>query len=169
MAGPDASAVQLRDGGWISVRPISRTDAKGILELHGRLSDRTRYLRFFSAYPRMPERDLRRFVTVDHRDREAYVALLDGELIAVGRYERVAPGSVDAEVAFLVDDPQQGRGVAPVLLARLASAARAVGLRRFVADVLPGNNAMLKVFGGTGAEVESTYADGIVHVTFPIT
>lgn len=167
MAG--ASEVRLADGGWVTVRPILRTDADGIRDLHGRLSDRTRYLRFFSAYPRMPERDLRRFVTVDHRDREAYVALLDGDLIAVGRYERMAPGSTDAEVAFLVDDAQQGRGIAPVLLSRLIEAARLVGLRRFLADVLPGNNAMLKVFTGTGLDVESTYGDGVVHVAFPIT
>jgi RimJ/RimL family protein N-acetyltransferase len=162
------SEVRLRDGGWASVRPISRTDAKGILELHGRLSDRTRYLRFFSAYPRMSQADLRRFVTVDHSDREAFVALIEGQLIAVGRYERMSAASTDAEVAFLVDDPQQGRGIAPVLLARLVEAARAVGIHQFIAEVLPGNNPMLKVFAGSGFAVESTFGDGLVHVRFPI-
>jgi RimJ/RimL family protein N-acetyltransferase len=163
-----ASDVQLSDGGRISVRPISRTDAKGILELHGRLSDRTRYLRFFSAYPRMSTADLRRFTTVDHRDREAFVALLAGDLIAVARYERLKHDGRDAEVAFLVDDAHQGRGIAPVLLSRLVAAARAVSIRRFVAEVLPGNNAMLKVFTGSGFAIETTYGDGVVHVTFPI-
>ncbi len=163
-----ASDAQLPDGGRISVRPISRTDADGILHLHGRLSDRSRYLRFFSAYPRMSAADLRRFTTVDHHDREAFVALLGDELIAVARYERLREDGRDAEVAFLVDDAHQGRGIAPLLLDRLVVAARAVGVRRFVAEVLPGNNAMLKVFAASGFAVKTTYGDGVVHVTFPI-
>ncbi|HEY7275405.1 MAG TPA: GNAT family N-acetyltransferase, partial [Trebonia sp.] len=139
-----------------------------LVALHGRFSERTRYLRFFGAYPRIPSRDLRRFANVDHRDREAFVALADGDIIAVGRYERLAPGGPAAEVAFVVEDAHQGRGIAPVLLDHLMSVARDVGIERFVADVLPGNSAMLQVFAAAGHPVESRLAEGVIHLEFPI-
>jgi RimJ/RimL family protein N-acetyltransferase len=160
--------VELRDGGWINVRPIEPSDADGILDLHARMSERTRYYRFFGAYPRMSQTDQRRFVTVDHHDREALVAVLDNDLIAVTRYERLPGAGTDAEVAFVVADAHQRRGIAPVLLQRLVLAAREEGVARFVADVLPGNAPMMRVFAGAGFEIEHEYADGVIHVTFPI-
>ena len=59
--------------------------------------------RYFSAHPRLSEFELERFTTVDHHDREALVAVVDGEIIGVARYERtMAP--TDAEVAFVIAD-----------------------------------------------------------------
>lgn len=156
--------IVLSDGGRIHIRPIEPEDADGIVALHSRFSERTRYMRFFSAYPRIPDRDLARFVNVDHRDREALVATIGGVIIAVGRYERLQPGEPVAEVAFAVEDLQQGRGIAPILLGLLADAARPVGINRFVAEVLPSNGAMLRVFGRAGYEIVQEYADGVVHV-----
>ncbi|GIF36080.1 GNAT family N-acetyltransferase [Actinoplanes xinjiangensis] len=138
------------------------------MDFHSRMSDRTRYLRYFSPYPRIPERDLQRFVNVDHRDREAFVTLADGRITAVGRYERLGPDSPEAEVAFVVEDALQGRGIGSVLLEHLADAARENGITRFVAEVLPENNGMLRVFGDTGYQVQRRYADGVVHLSFPI-
>jgi RimJ/RimL family protein N-acetyltransferase len=160
--------VQLRDGERIEVRPIAVSDARGIVELHGRLSDRARYMRFFSTYPRISPADLRRFVTVDHHDREALVALVDGAIVAVGRYERLAPDGDDAEVAFVVDDAHQRRGIAPILLGGLVEAGRAVGLRRFVAEVLPANTSMIKMFSSSGYAPTFEYGNGVVHVSFAI-
>src|SRR4051812_19099348 len=65
--------VLLADGSTVHLRPIRPEDAGAIVALHSRFSVRTRYLRYFSPYPRIPERDLARFVNVDHRDREALV------------------------------------------------------------------------------------------------
>ncbi len=93
---------------------------------------------------------------------------LGDDLIAVGRYERLGPGAPDAEVAFVVEDAHQGRGVGSILIEHLASAARAAGLERFVAEVLPENGTMLRVFGDAGFQVSREYADGVVHLTFPI-
>jgi RimJ/RimL family protein N-acetyltransferase len=160
--------VQLHDGGWIHVRPIQPSDAVGILDLHARMSERTRYYRFFSAYPRMSPADQQRFVTVDHRDREALVAVLENDLIAVARYERLPGSGLDAEVAFVVADKHQRRGIAPVLLQRLVLAAREEGVARFTAEVLPGNAPMLRVFAGAGFEIKQGYADGVIHVEFAI-
>lgn len=132
------------------------------------MSDRTRYLRYFSPYPRIPERDLQRFVNVDHRDREAFVTVADGKITSVGRYERLGPDSPEAEVAFVVEDALQGRGIGSVLLEHLADAARDHGITRFVAEVLPENGGMLRVFGDSGYQVQRRYADGVVHLSFPI-
>lgn len=163
-----AAKIQLRDGGWITVRPIVPEDADGILKLHTRLSERTRYFRYFAAYPRIPPGDLQRFVNVNHYDREALVAELDGDLIAVARYERLPLSETDAEVAFVVVDEHQRRGIAPLLLGMLVERARTNDVERFVAEVLPQNGPMMKVFLRAGFEVESEYADGVIHVAFGI-
>jgi acyl-CoA synthetase (NDP forming)/GNAT superfamily N-acetyltransferase len=160
--------VLLSDGSAAHLRPIRPEDAPAIVDFHSRMSDRTRYLRYFSPYPRIPERDLQRFVNVDHRDREAFVTVADGRITAVGRYERLGPDSPEAEVAFVVEDALQGRGIGSVLLEHLAAAARENGIARFVAEVLPENNGMLRVFGDTGYQVQRRYADGVVHLSFPI-
>src|SRR5689334_449286 len=136
--------------------------------MHSKFSERTRYLRYFSPYPRIPPRDLERFVNVDHHDREAFVVAAGADLIAVGRYERLGAGAPEAEVAFVVADEYQGRGIGSVLLEHLAAAAREVGIERFVAEVLPQNAKMLNVFADAGYEVDRRYADGVVHLVFPV-
>ncbi|MGX6602559.1 bifunctional acetate--CoA ligase family protein/GNAT family N-acetyltransferase [Micromonosporaceae bacterium Da 78-11] len=160
--------VLLSDGSAAHLRQIRPEDAPAIVELHSRMSDRTRYLRYFSPYPRIPERDLQRFVNVDHHDREAFVIVAGPRIMAVGRYERLGPDSPEAEVAFVVEDAHQGRGIGSVLLEHLADAARANGLTGFVAEVLPENSSMLRVFSDFGYQVQRKYADGVVHLGFPI-
>src|SRR3954452_962619 len=132
------------------------------------MSDRTRYLRYFSPYPRIPERDLARFVNVDHHDREAFVIVSGSRIMAGGRYERLGPDSPDAEVSLVVEDAHQGRGIGSVLLEHLADAARENGITRFVAEVLPENGGMLRVFSDFGYLIQRRYADGVVHLEFPI-
>ncbi|GAB7043124.1 MULTISPECIES: bifunctional acetate--CoA ligase family protein/GNAT family N-acetyltransferase [Catenuloplanes] len=160
--------VLLSDGTTAHLRQIRPADAPAIVAMHSRFSERTRYLRYFSPYPRIPERDLRRFVTVDHHDREALVLTSGGEIFAVGRYERLGADSPEAEVAFVVEDAHQGRGIGSVLLEHLAAAARQEGITRFVAEVLPANGAMLRVFADAGYSIQRKYEDGVVHLTFPI-
>jgi acyl-CoA synthetase (NDP forming)/GNAT superfamily N-acetyltransferase len=160
--------VLLTDGSTAHLRQIRPEDAPAIVAFHSRMSDRTRYLRYFSPYPRIPERDLARFVNVDHRDREAFVIVSGPLIMAVGRYERLGPDSPEAEVAFVVEDAHQGRGIGSVLLEHLAEAAREQGIDRFVAEVLPQNGGMLRVFSDFGYEVQRKYADGVVHLSFPI-
>ncbi|MEN3306535.1 MAG: hypothetical protein V7603_2737 [Micromonosporaceae bacterium] len=160
--------VLLSDGTSAHMRPIRPPDADSIVAMHSRFSERTRYLRYFSPYPRIPERDLARFVNVDHHDREALVIELGDRLIAVGRYDRLGPEADEAEVAFVVEDAYQGKGIGSILLEHLAAAAAGAGLTRFVAEVLPVNGPMLRVFADAGYQVQRQYADGVVHLTFPI-
>ncbi|MDT7592562.1 MAG: hypothetical protein QOH45_2093, partial [Pseudonocardiales bacterium] len=133
------------DGGVVHLRPIRPTDADALVEFHAQLSPRTRYLRYFGAYPRIPPRDLVRFTVVDHHDQVAFVGLLGSEIVAVGRYVRLDE-SLSAEVAFVVRDDHQGRGLGSILLEHLAAAARESGLRRFEAEVLAENHQMVRVF-----------------------
>jgi acyl-CoA synthetase (NDP forming)/GNAT superfamily N-acetyltransferase len=155
------------DGGTVHLRPICPEDADGINGLMERSSDQTRYYRFFGPMRRLSERDLHRFTHVDHVDRVAFVVLLGDQIVAVGRYDRY-PDTDDAEVAFLVEDAHQGRGLGSVLLEHLAAAARERGITRFVAEVLAQNSRMVRVFQDAGYKSERSYEDGVVHLTFPI-
>jgi acyl-CoA synthetase (NDP forming)/RimJ/RimL family protein N-acetyltransferase len=157
----------LSDGGTVHLRPIVPSDAQALLDFHGRLSERTRYLRYFGPYPHIPPRDLHRFSTVDHHDRVAFVALLGDDIIAVARYERI-DGGPSAEVAFVVEDSHQNRGLAPILLEHLAAAARERGLARFVAEVLAENAAMLGVFRAAGYQLTREIEEGVFHLEFAI-
>ncbi|HET8583279.1 MAG TPA: GNAT family N-acetyltransferase, partial [Jatrophihabitans sp.] len=162
-----AADVVVADGGTVHLRPIRPSDADALVAFHAGLSQRTRYLRYFSAYPRIPERDLHRFTHVDHHDRVAFVAVLAGEIIAVGRYERQA-GTDEAEVAFVVADAHQGRGIGSVLLEHLAAAAREVGIRRFMAVVLAENANMIRVFKDAGYETTRQVEYGEVTLEFDV-
>ena len=71
------------DGGIVHLRPILPADSDDLLAFHSKLSDRTRYLRYFGPYPRISARDLERFTVVDHRTRVAFLALLGDEIVAV--------------------------------------------------------------------------------------
>ncbi|MBO0610677.1 bifunctional acetate--CoA ligase family protein/GNAT family N-acetyltransferase [Myceligenerans salitolerans] len=164
--------VVLRDGSTTHLRPIRPDDADALQRFHMAQSERSVYLRFFAALNRIPERMLRQFVTVDHTDRVALVAvrpaseLSDGEeILGVARFDVVpGPGPRTAEVAFNIADSVQGRGLGSVLLEHVADAARERGVRRFVAEVLPQNRAMLGVFREAGYAVEQHLDDGFVHV-----
>ncbi len=97
----------------------------------------------------------------------ALVAELGDEIVAVARYDR-PPDADMAEVAFTVQDDQQGRGLATIMLEHLAAVARTHGIHRFTAETLPDNRKMLGVFRDAGFQVVREFADGVVHVTFPI-
>jgi acyl-CoA synthetase (NDP forming)/RimJ/RimL family protein N-acetyltransferase len=155
------------DGGTVHLRPICPEDADALVGLMDRSSDQTRYYRFFGPMKKLSDRDLHRFTHVDHVDRVAFVVLLGDQVIAVGRFDRY-PGTDDAEIAFLVEDAHQGRGLGSVLLEHLAAAARERGIKRFVAEVLAQNSKMVRVFQDAGYQATREYEDGVVHLTFPI-
>jgi len=133
--------VLLRDGRTAHLRPIRPEDAELMVDFYGRVSDESKYFRFFSPMPKLSDKDVHRFTHVDHNERVALVVELGGLMIAVGRYDVVRDG--EAEVAFLVEDKHQGRGIAQLLLEHLAQAGRERGVERFVAEVLPDNQKMI--------------------------
>lgn len=159
--------VVVADGGTVHVRPIRPDDADRLRALHQRLSAETIYLRFFSPIPTLSDSMVERFVNVDYLDRLALVAQLGDDIISVARYDRL-PGTDQAEVAFVVDDAHQGRGLGTLLLEHLAAAARENGIAQFVAETLPGNNRMLRVFRDAGFGDERRMSGGVIRVSFRI-
>jgi len=158
--------VLLADGGVAHLRPIRPSDADKLTAFYERVSPESKYLRFFTPYPRLSDRDVKRFTEVDYVDRVAFIVTLGDDMIAVGRYDRIEDDH--AEVAFLIEDAHQGRGIAQLLLEHLAEAARERGITRFVADVLPENRRMVKVFADAGYRVSKGIEDGVLEVEFPI-
>ncbi|MFJ8201446.1 GNAT family N-acetyltransferase [Streptomyces sp. NPDC096152] len=167
--------VVLRDGGTARIRPITVDDADRLVSFYEQVSDESKYYRFFAPYPRLSAKDVRRFTHHDFVDRVGLAATVGGEFIATVRYDRIgadgmaATGPSDeAEVAFLVQDAHQGRGVASALLEHIAAVARERGIRRFTAEVLPANNKMIKVFTDAGYTQKRSFEDGVVHLEFGI-
>ncbi|MFI6866779.1 GNAT family N-acetyltransferase [Nocardia sp. NPDC050406] len=158
------------DGGVVRLRPITPDDAEAMQEFHNRLSDRTRYLRYFGPYPRMTPKDLYRTTHVDYHDRVGLVIELGDDIIAVGRYEFLSERGLPraAEVAFVVADGHQGRGLGSILLEHLAGAAAENDIETFVAEVLAENNAMVQVFRDAGYQVQRSRDGSVLHLEFAI-
>jgi len=152
--------------GTVRVRPIRPGDGPALIAFHEGLSPQSQYLRFFHAHPHLSTGEVDRFTHVDYDRRMALVLEQDGCLIGVGRYDRLEDD--EAEVAFVVADRYQNHGLGGLLLHRLADAARARGLTRFVAETLPGNQRMLAVFRESGLGARSTFDGDVVRVAFPI-
>ncbi|MFJ7960098.1 GNAT family N-acetyltransferase [Streptomyces sp. NPDC096319] len=163
--------VVLRDGGTARIRPITADDADRLVSFYEQVSDESKYYRFFAPYPRLSAKDVHRFTHHDFVDRVGLAATVGGEFIATVRYDRIddrgLPASApadEAEVAFLVQDAHQGRGVASALLEHIAAVARERDIRRFAAEVLPANNKMIKVFTDAGYTQKRSFEDGSVRL-----
>jgi acetyl coenzyme A synthetase (ADP forming)-like protein len=161
------SDVVLADGGTVHVRPIEPGDAPALVAFHEGLSPDTVHARFFSAKPKLTPAEVERFTHVDNVTRVALVAELGERLIGVARYEGMADAR-EAEVAFVVADEHQGRGIGTVLLEHLAAAARERGITRFVAEALASNRRMLEVFAAAGFDEQRSYSAGTVRVELAI-
>jgi len=158
--------VILRDGRVCHIRPIRAEDHDALAAFHDGLSAETVYYRFFAPYPKLSERDLERFTRVDYVDRVALVAVAAGQIIGVGRYDRI--DRAEAEVAFVISDYHQGRGLGSILLEHIAAAARERGITRFVAEVLPTNRRMLATFEEAGYRPTQAMDEGVVKLHFDI-
>ncbi|WP_228002065.1 bifunctional acetate--CoA ligase family protein/GNAT family N-acetyltransferase [Nocardia australiensis] len=158
------------DGGVVRLRPITPDDADRLQEFHTSLSDRSRYLRYFGPYPRISPKDMYRSTHVDHHDRVGLLLVLGDAIIAVGRYELLADrnGPRAAEVAFVVADEHQGRGLGSILLEHLAGAAAENDIETFVAEVLAENTVMVTVFRDAGYQIERSRDGSVLHLEFAI-
>lgn len=161
--------LELNDGAALRLRPIRPDDEPRLVELFHRLSPRTVYQRFFRAYDRLPDHWYHRFAHVDYRTRLALVAEqheAGGPLLhAVARYE---PGEADGttEIAIVVEDAWQHRGLGTLLLDALLAAAEARGLHRFTADVLADNRPMLRVLTRLGHIGRHDLEAGVLTIEF---
>ncbi|HKA23196.1 MAG TPA: GNAT family N-acetyltransferase [Blastocatellia bacterium] len=163
------SDILLRDGSTLHLRPIRAEDAAGLIAFHKRLSPRSIYFRFFSPLPELDEERAKTLATVNYHDTFALVGELGGRLVGVARYYRDEKAHDRAEVAFLIEDALQGRGIATRMLERLAEIAREKGITTFDAYVLGDNRKMMDVFLHTGFAVRRRLDGGVFEVSFSIT
>ena len=134
---------------------------------HSRLSAESIRLRFFTAHPTLSDTEIRRLTHLSGPDDLALVALRGGDIVAIAQYDR-SPESEEAEVAFVVDDAYQGRGLSTLLLERLASEGRRFGIRRFVAHTLWENRAMIGVLHDAGFTHRFSHDEAVVTVVLDI-
>jgi len=172
--------IVLRDGSTVHVRPVRPDDMTAIRTFLDDVSDESISFRFFGAV------DLdwvtRWAVNVDYADRFALVAETGSprRVIAHAAYIRLGPTPMPArergtgqgangraEVAFLVADAWQGRGISTILLAQLADVAQQHGIATFEAQVLPANHRMIEVFRLSGFPVELHSTPGSIDIELP--
>jgi GNAT superfamily N-acetyltransferase len=147
----------------VVIRSIRPDDARGLQAFHARLSDDTVRNRFFGPHRVLADAEVHRFTSVVRETEVALVATVDEEIVAVGRYIRLGMDDA-AEVAFVVQDGYHGHGIGTALLTLLARIAWDDGIRRFIADTLATNRAMLDVFMQTpqAVTVMNTRREGSV-------
>jgi len=159
--------VVVTTGESFHLRPIRADDAQGLDAFHQRLTRDSIYRRYFSLHPVLSDAEVAHLTQVDFTDRLAFV-VEDGDLlIAVGRYDRF-PSSNSAEVAFVVSDDYQHRGIGLSLLEKLADAAWPMGITTFIAETQADNRYMMSVFQDSGFEVHAHMEDEVISVRFNI-
>jgi acetyl coenzyme A synthetase (ADP forming)-like protein len=165
------TAVILKDGSALRLRPIRRDDEDKLLTLFYRLSTHTIYLRFHHVMTHLSREEVRRFCTVDYENTFALVATIgegaEEKIIAVGRYYRL-PRIDTAELALVVEDAYQEKGIGTHLLEQLAGVAKEKGIRHFEAEVLVENQPMLKMLKDSGFELAQELEMGVYRLVMPI-
>ena len=171
MDAANYSAVeQLRNGRTIEIRSLKPDDRDALLAATTRASTQSMFRRFFAAKRAFSEQEIAFFTNIDFIAHVALVAVTqeNGQAAIVGgaRYIVTQPGT--AEVAFTVIDAHQGQGLGAALMRHLVAIARAAGLREFIAEVLPDNLRMLKVFEKAGLPRATKHEGSVVHVVLQL-
>jgi GNAT superfamily N-acetyltransferase len=156
----------LRDGRRVEIRALRPDDRGDLIAAVGRSSAQSLYRRFFAVKRSFTESEIDYFLSVDFVDHVALVAVVAEHgppMIAGGaRYVVVQPSK--AEVAFAVVDQYQGQGLGAALMHHLAAIARGAGLKELIAEVLPDNVPMLRVFEKSGFPLSIKREPQVVHV-----
>jgi acetyltransferase len=160
--------VTLPDQRQLCIRPLRPDEEGPVRELDARLSSRTRYLRFLSPLPALPESLLRLLASVDYRRRVSLVAEVDAngrrEVIALGSFGGLDNGT--AEVALVVSDAWQRQGIGTILARQVMRAAEDRGFANFVAHVFWDNTVIRRLLTRVGHVVSSRTSLGVAEITF---
>lgn len=163
------SDVEANDGTRLRLRPLRVTDEQKLTDLFYSLSNDTIYRRWMTAKKRLPHRDALYYLDIDYQNAMAIVLETceerrEPEMIGVGRYH-LDRATNYAEVAFLIRDAWQGKGLGTLLLQQLIRIARDKGIAGFTASVLATNRGMLHVFHRAGLEMTTRLEDGVYELT----
>jgi len=161
--------VTLRDERTVVLRPIDRSDAPRLIDLHNQLSFESQYYRFFGPKPRLSQAEAEYLADVDFHKRFALVAEAvgseDKEIVGVGRFDVNEPGS--AEAAIVIRDDYQHVGLGTAMLQRMREIGRGAGLKAFSAEVLAENTRMIELLGTGGVDITPAQ-EGVVRVSAPL-
>jgi RimJ/RimL family protein N-acetyltransferase len=161
---------RLRDGRQITIRSLRPDDQEELLSAVGRVSAQSLYRRFFAVKRAFSDDEVKFFLRVDFTNHVALIAITEERgrecIVGGGRYIVVQPGT--AELAFTVEDGHQGRGIGGVLLRHLVTLARQGGLKQLIAEVLPDNIPMQRVFERSGVRFDKEWRDGSIHISVPL-
>jgi acetyltransferase len=169
----------MKDGGRVTIRPIRPDDEPLMVRFHETLSERSVYLRYFhlmSLEQRTAHERLTRICFIDY-DREMVLVAVRpspetgaSEILGVGRLMKIH-GTREAEIAILIGDNWQGRGLGKELLARLlvvAAADEKSKLTHVVADILPDNRGVIRIFEKLGFSLKHSLDDDLVRAEFKL-
>ena len=160
----------LKDGTEVRLRAIKPSDVEEMRRLFYRFSDEAVYYRYFSPIKTMPHAKMQEYVNVDYRKTLSIVGLVgeegQGRIIAEARYVRL-PDQPLGDVAFIVDEAFQGKGIATFLFQMLIRIAKEKGIEGFKADVLATNTSMLRVFEKAPFPIKAVLDSGVYELTIP--
>ena len=154
----------LKDGGTVRIRPIVPDDAPALQAFVKNMSTESSYFRFFRVKRQLEPEELDEFTQLDYHEQMAFVAIVDGDLVGVGRYSAEDGSDGIAEAAFTVADGLQGRGIGTLLVYRISAFARARGVRGFRAYLLADNHAMMRVFRNAGFLMHRDIDEGVYTI-----
>jgi RimJ/RimL family protein N-acetyltransferase len=149
----DYSAVErLRDGSTVEIRALRPDDQDDMLAAVDRTSVQSLQRRFFVPKRGFSDKEIAFFMNIDFTNHVALIAQIDedGQPVIAGGGRYIVTQHGQAELAFVVVDAYQGKGIGTALMRHLFAIARDAGLKELTAEVLPENAAMLKVFKGFG-------------------
>jgi RimJ/RimL family protein N-acetyltransferase len=160
----EAVVVALHNGAEVTIRPIRAEDKPLLAAGMAALSAESAYRRFLAPKKRLTAAELQYLTELDFRNHVAYVAVSASDpktLLGVARWIRSPDEPATAEIAFLVSDRLHGEGLGGALVDALADAARARGIARFAATMLPHNVAAHRLLARLGPV--TTRVDGGMH------
>lgn len=163
-AGNDRN-VTLGDGTELEVRPLTEIYREAVRDLHDRCSPESRRFRYFTSMPALPPRVFDRLC--DRSKGQSLVAGHDGQVVAMANL-MFTPDPGIAEMAFLVEDGWQGKGVGTALARRLVQIARDQGYAEVRASMLSDNARMRSLLVRLGATLAYTEDPGVVEARLPV-
>src|SRR5215217_5963985 len=151
----------------VRIRPVSPGDEDQLRQMLSQLSRETHHKRFHLPIPHLPEWMLAYLVDVDHYDKEAFVALVGDEILGQAMYARQE--AHEAEMAIVVEDQWQSRGIGRLLLSRLAEEAGQRGIESFTGTVLGENRDALRFFSSVLLKAKFEIKNSVYHLHVPLT
>ncbi len=162
----------LRDGTEIFFRPVKPTDEAALSEMLYSLSSTSVRTRYMAQTLTFPHKDVQQLTNINYTQDISIVGTVPGvsgeQVVAIAQYY-LDPKTQAAEVAFLVQDEWQKKGMGTFLLDYLTKIARQRKVKCFYAKVLPTNKSMLAIFHNSGYKVKTKFDGEVYSITYDLT